>query len=191
MRLFAAINLPKNVTDGLRREQAKLAKFGDRLRLVDASGLHMTLCFVGELQAQEVEVIEHGIRGALTGESPFMLALGEGGSFPKPDNARVVWVGVDGELRRLENVQNLIADEIRSLGYRIDRRPFSPHVTLARVSRSASSDDRRSIAESTVELTGYRMGSFEVRSVDLMESIISREGATYSTVAHISLISPD
>ena len=191
MRLFAAINLPGNVIDGLRRQQAKLTKFGDRLRLVDPSGLHMTLCFVGEVQAQEVEVIEHGIRGAVAGEAPFALALGEGGSFPRPDNARVVWVGVDGELRRLENVQNLIADEIRSLGYRIDRRPFSPHVTLARVSRSASSEDRRSIARSTVELSGYKLGSFEARSVDLMESIISRDGATYSTVAHISLISPD
>ena len=191
MRLFAAINLPEKMIDGLRREQAKLAKFGDRLRLVDPSGLHMTLCFVGEVQAQEVEVIEHGMRGALAGQSPFMLALGEGGSFPRPDNARVVWVGVDGELRRLETIQKLIADEMSSLGYRIDRRPFSPHVTLARVSRNASSEDRRSIAESTVELTGYRLGSFEVRSVDLMESIISRHGATYSTIAHISLISTD
>ncbi len=189
MRLFAAINLPVNVVDGLRQEQARLTKFAEHLRFVDVSGLHMTLCFVGEVEPQDVEVLEHGIRAALAGESPFMLALGEGGSFPRPDDARVVWVGVDGELRRLSNLQNLVADEIRTLGYRIDRRPFSPHVTLARVSRNASRDERRSIAESAVELTCYGLGSFEVRSVELMESILGPEGATYSTVAQISLVS--
>ena len=188
MRLFAAINLPAAVIDGLREEQKRLAEFEQHLHFVDDSGLHMTLCFVGEVHQQDVEVIGNGIRSALTGEAPFMLALGDGGSFPGSDNARVVWVGVDGELRRLSNIQNVIADEIRSLGYRLDRRPFSPHVTLARVSRNASEDERRSIGRLAGDLTCYRLGSFEVRSVELMESVLSREGATYSTVAQISLV---
>ena len=189
MRLFAAISLPARVIAGLSREQASLARFGASLRLVEPSGLHITLCFIGDVEMQAVEVIEHGIRAVIADESPFILAMTEGGSFPGSDDARVVWMGLDGELRRLSTLQNLIANEIRSVGYRIDPRPFSPHVTLARVSRNASRSERRSIAESASDLSCYGLKAFEVRSVDLTESLLDDNRATYSTVAQIPLTS--
>jgi len=189
VRLFAAISLPAGVIEGLSREQARLAGFGAAFRLVEPSGLHITLCFIGDVDMQEVEVIEQGIRAVVADETPFILALTEGGSFPRNDDARVVWMGVDGELRRLSTLQNLIANEIRSVGYRIDPRPFSPHVTLGRVSRNASRSERYSIAESAGGLSCYGLKAFEVRSVDLMESLLGDHRATYSTVAQIPLTS--
>ena len=189
VRLFIAVNLPPDVVEGLGKEQRKLAEFGEMLRLVDESGLHLTLCFIGDVPGQESEVIEQGVRTSISSEDPFVLALGEGGSFPGPEEARVVWMGVEGELRRLSSLQKIVSEELRNLGYRIDRRPFSPHITLARVSRRASQRDRQDIAAAARKLSCFGLGSFDVRGVELMESFLSTDGATYAIVARIPLIS--
>ena len=186
-----AVTPPRDLVEGLGKEQRKLAEFGERLRLVDESGLHLTLCFIGDVPGQESEVIEGGVRTAIASEDSFVLALGEGGSFPGPEDARVVWMGVEGEVRRLSSLQKTVSEEIRNLGYRIDRRPFSPHITLGRVSRRASQRDRQDIAAVARNLTCFSLGSFEVRGIELMESFLSPDGATYSAVAHIPLISRD
>ena len=148
----------------------------------------MTLCFVGEVHQQDVEVIGNGIRSALTGETPSCWRWVTAAAFPGPITPGWSGWALTGNFAGCRTFKNLVAEEIRSLGFRLDRRPFSPHVTLARVSRNASEDERRSIARSAGDLTCYRLGSFEVRSVELMESVLSREGATYSTVAQISLV---
>ena len=187
MRVFVAVNLPDRILEGLAGARRALERGTAQLKSVDRSGMHVTLCFVGEVEPQDAELLGHAVRRASDGEGPLRLALGSGGSFPSSDDARVVWVGVEGETRRLLTLQKAVSSEIRELGFRIDKRPFSPHVTLARVGRMATREERRRIAALAATIDCLGLGSFEVGTVDVMQSFLSAQSATYAPVAQIPL----
>ena len=137
VRLFVAIRLPEAVVNGLEHVRDRLGEFDGILRYPDVTGFHLTLAFLGELPEGGDEMVESGLRSACAGFGSFALALGAGGSFPEGGEARVIWLRVEGEVRRVSQLQKIVVKELGDLGLRLDKRPFSPPVTIARVARKA------------------------------------------------------
>ena len=187
MRIFVAIKLPEPVIQGLETVRGGLHEFDDVLRYPNPTGYHITLAFLGEQDAVMPEAIEAGLRTAAAGFGAFNLDLGAGGSFPEGHPARLVWLRVEGEVRRIHALQELIAAELRQLGLRLEERPFSPHVTLARVARHATDPQRRRLREIAAGLDGYDVGSFTVREVSIMASTLLPTGAVHTPLAGIPL----
>ncbi len=187
MRIFIAIKLPDTVIQGLETVRDRLRELGDAVRFPDASSFHITLAFLGEQDEAMPEVIESGLRAACADFGPFNLDLGAGGSFPEGRSARIIWLRVEGEVRRINRLQELILTELRQLGLRLEERPFSPHVTLARVARHATNAQRRRLQELAVELDGYDVGAFPVSEVSIMASTLLPTGAVYTPLAEIPL----
>jgi 2'-5' RNA ligase len=95
-----------------------------------AEDLHITLVFLGELDPEQRACAE-AAADAVQGE-PFVLTLNRFGCFPRP---RVLWCGADEHPLPLLDLVGALNAGLRPCHIRLDRRPYSPHVTLARNAR--------------------------------------------------------
>ena len=109
IRAFIAIELPDEVKSALTQLQAQL-KTGKQpsVKWIDPYGVHLTLKFLGNIAVDKVSEITGAIEEAAQGISPFYLEVKGLGAFPNFKRVRVVWVGVEGELTPLKQLQQRI-----------------------------------------------------------------------------------
>jgi 2'-5' RNA ligase len=188
IRSFIAIELPEEVKSGLRRLQAelKLPQYSF-VKCVAPDGIHLTLKFLGNISSQKVAEITGVMEQASQGISPFQLQITEVGAFPNMRQPRVLWVGIKGELDKLKAWQKRIDDGLVPLGFAKETRPFTPHLTLARVRDNCLPQDRRSLGELVMKTPLEVDYALPVNSLNLMRSQLLPGGAVYSRLAEVKL----
>lgn len=177
MRLFIAINLPADVRETLWEVAAPLRSAQYPIRWVAAESIHLTLKFLGEVDAAREDEIAGGIAAAVRGARPFPMPVGGFGAFPSPQRPRVVWAGLE-PVPPLELLQHRMEQEMERLGFPTEGRPFRPHLTLGRVKRDARGAALEGLATDLDALV-YET-EVSVESVDLMQSTLTRQGAQYT-----------
>jgi 2'-5' RNA ligase len=188
IRSFIAIELSGELKGALTRLQEQL-KSGSRapVKWVDAGGIHLTLKFLGNIDAGMTGKITRAMEEAVRGVSPFKLGVKGLGVFPSLKRVQVVWVGLSGDIDRLKELQQSIDASLFDLGFARESRSFTAHLTLARVRDRATPEERENLGQ-LVASTGFETGcSLEVDSVQLMRSQLTREGAIYSRISSIAL----
>jgi 2'-5' RNA ligase len=135
IRVFCAVELPVEL-------RAAVAAHASRLRreFPDAhaswprpEGLHVTLKFIGEVEAARVEALSRAAGAAVEGFKPFQLSIEESDTFPPRGAARVLWLGVKDLSGGLAQLQRRLEQECESAGFPAEPRAFKPHLTLARL----------------------------------------------------------
>lgn len=181
MRLFVALELPPAVRAALGEVSSRLrprpAAAGRGLRWTDPAGIHLTLKFIGEIEAAAVEAI----RGALAGiraENPVEVAFRGLGWFPNARHPRVLWAGVEAG-SALAELAGEIERVLEPLGIARETRKFEPHLTLARIKSEEGLDELRREAE---RLGAPEFGRAAYSEFDLMESRLRPQGAVYTRV---------
>ena len=188
VRSFIAIELPQEVKAALSRLAAGLmAKNAAPAKWVEPEGIHLTLKFLGGVAAEKLESIIAAMQTAARGIKPFRLELDGLGAFPGLARAQVVWVGLRGDLSSLTRLQQNIEANVSPLGFPSEARPFHPHLTLARVREQALPAERQKLGELIAASSFAFPGAFEVGSVSLMRSQLTRQGAIYSRIASVKL----
>nr|MQY55587.1 RNA 2',3'-cyclic phosphodiesterase [Dehalococcoidia bacterium] len=148
IRAFIAIELPDPVKDSLSSLEDRLRPAEHPyVKWVDPQGIHLTLKFLGNIAADQVPRIIEAITLASQGTSPLKLQIGGLGAFPNLQRPRVIWVAVTGEVDPLIALQRGIDQALVPLGFAIEKRPFSPHLTLGRLRERASLVERNSIGK--------------------------------------------
>ena len=173
-RLFVAFDVPDTVKRAASVAAAPWRERFPDVRWVPEANLHVTLAFIGSTPLEDVDPIGDLIVQAATRAPPFRTRLDGLGAFPSPRRARVLWAGV---ADRDGIVADLAAVVGRALGERVarERRPFHPHLTLARASRPLSLPDIDSG-------TPLRSRRFEVRSICLYRSRPGRPAPVYEAL---------
>ncbi|HYA48239.1 MAG TPA: RNA 2',3'-cyclic phosphodiesterase [Burkholderiales bacterium] len=183
MRTFVAIDLEAGLKQALEDLIRKLKRTGADVRWVDARGMHLTLKFLGEVEAAAIPGVEQAVKEACSSHAPFPLILRATGTFPAARNPRVLWVGV-AEEPTLMSLQRAAEAGLERLGFPAETRPFHPHLTLGRVKGQAR------VREATAELDNYHdtvFGEMTARTLTLFESILKPQGAEYRVVAEFAL----
>jgi len=188
IRSFVAIELPEEVKGGLARLRSGLERDEHRfVKWVDPGGIHLTLKFLGNIPFKRVAEITKAMEEAAQGISPFHLEISGLGAFPNLKQARVFWVGINGELDKLSRLQQNIDSALAALKFEKEERPFVPHLTLARIREGASPSERRGFGElvgSTIFEDKYYV---EVEAISLMRSQLTPAGAIYTCLSVVGL----
>jgi 2'-5' RNA ligase len=188
IRSFIAIELPQEVKSALQRLQAELTlPQYSFVKCVAPQGIHITLKFLGNISPQKVAEITNVMEQASYGVSPFQLQIIDVGAFPNMRSPRVIWVGIKGELNKLIPWQKRLDDGLVPLGFAKENRPFTPHLTLARVRENCSPGDRRGLGETVAKTPVAIDYKVTVNSLNLMRSQLSPTGAIYSRLAEVKL----
>lgn len=188
IRSFIAIELPDELKLALTRLQDQL-KSGSRVpvKWVDPYSTHLTLKFLGSINTDMVGSITIALEEAVRGISPFHLETRGVGTFPNLKRVQVVWVGITGEVDRLSQLQQRIESSLSPLGFTPESRPFTPHLTLARLRDQATTDERQSLGQLIASTVFETVCQIYVDSIHLMKSQLTREGAVYSRISSIKL----
>jgi RNA 2',3'-cyclic 3'-phosphodiesterase len=188
MRLFVALPVPEPVRTHLDAAVRSLRDAHPGLRWTDAAGWHLTLAFLGEVEA--LGPVVDAVAPVAATHRPAALALGEAGRF----GDRVLWVRIvdepPGALRELgAGVTAALVDA----GFEVDDRPLKAHLTLAR--RSRAGVDRELVAAVQAPLDGTDGGAdgpdggtaapWRSDRVEVWRSRLGRGPARYEVVASL------
>ena len=188
IRAFIAVELPEELKSTLLQLQTEMkSDSGNFVKWVAPESIHVTLKFLGDIFPRMVKDVAVALEEASRGNHPFFIEIKELGAFPNLRQPRVLWVGMGGELGKLIDLQQCIDDALASLGFAREKRPFSPHITLARIRDWASLQDRRHFG-SLVEKKNFEVEyKVDVNGFSLMRSQLFPTGAIYNCLAEIKL----
>jgi 2'-5' RNA ligase len=190
VRLFTGIELG----DAVRAKAAAIAsalrervqRNAPRARVtwIAEERLHLTVRFIGEVDNPVAERIIGALRLPLA-VPPFTIGFGELGAFPPKGAPRVIWIGVADGQDDVVRVESAISDRLLDLGIPKEDRPYSPHLTLARVREPA-----RLRAGALFNGLSASLGRTRVDAITLFESKLSPKGPAYTVLQRTRLQAP-
>lgn len=182
-RIFIAINLSSKIKRKLSGLQKKWADLP--AKWVDPQNLHITLAFIGHIKKPQIDKIKESVQKTLSAHHPFLVNFYQIDYGPKKKGIpRLIWA----EGKKTKEMQSLKKDLDtalkKSIGFKPEKRPFRPHITLARIRKwewkRIEPEDRPSIPV-PVSL------NCKVDSVEVMESKLKRGGPEYKVLESVSL----
>ncbi|HEY7809321.1 MAG TPA: RNA 2',3'-cyclic phosphodiesterase [Allosphingosinicella sp.] len=174
-RLFVAIRPPEPI----RAQLLDLMEGISEARWQDEDQLHLTLRFIGEVDARMAEDIDAALTSVR--HPPFELALGGLGAFDRRGHPTALWAGVAPH-EPLKALHKKVDHALQQAGLAPERRAYLPHITLARFGRGGGSLQPLLARAGTIA-----SAPFPVREFRLYESRLTPAGAIYTPVAHYSL----
>lgn len=175
-RCFVAVPIDERLRADLEAAREAWRRSAD-LRWTAPEGWHVTLAFLGSIEAGDVPRLVQRLLPIARAHRPSRHDVGHLGAFPTPARARVAWCGIDdGPDRCLERLAGDVAASL-DLG---TTTPFRAHLTLARSRRPV--DLRPWLASASVPA-----GAIEVDRIELMRSHLGTGPARYETLATMTL----
>jgi 2'-5' RNA ligase len=182
LRLFLAIELPDAVRAGLDAAAVPARAHGTGVRWVRAESLHLTLVFLGERPARQVDAIAARVGAVCAAQAPFALRVEGMGCFPSPHRPRVLWAGIGGETAALKAMQCAILGALVRAGLAAADERFDPHLTLGRVRDEVPPGPRAALGHAWTALPAPALPPIAVRACHLMRSELGRGGALYTAL---------
>lgn len=184
IRSFIAVPLNPQVHKSLAdfTRQYSLNSREQGFRPVKAENIHLTFKFLGEIDENQVQQLGFALSQLTVKLSPFTGSVQGIGAFPGWTNRpRVIWVGVE-PVEPIRDVYHLIEEATIKLGIAADGKPFSPHLTLARVSYLTRESE--SAINKLKDLSPEPdFGRFLIDKVTLYKSVLLPQGPVYSILS--------
>ncbi len=163
---FIAVPLPQELKEELHVYMKDLKDKYPFSRWVHPDDLHLTLAFLGNMDAAQKEKLISLMLDTASHHHPFSLTLSELGTFGNPQSPRIFWLGIE-KSPFLNSLRKDVYAACGQVGFQLDSRPFHPHITLARKWKGPGS-----INQDT--LYSEKKGSFEVHEIILYETHLNR-----------------
>ena len=178
IRSFVSVDVDDSrVLSEIDSVMSSLLSLGGDLKPVERENIHLTLKFLGNVDSSRIADIK-SVLGKVK-FSPFQMEIKGAGAFPSLGRMNVIWVGIGEGWTEVQQVYEQTETLLSGLGFKRESRPFSPHITVARV---RSGRGREEIAGFLRRLEEKSFGLFTAEKVRLKQSVLSSAGPRYSTV---------
>ncbi|TMI28103.1 RNA 2',3'-cyclic phosphodiesterase [Candidatus Bathyarchaeota archaeon] len=181
VRSFVSIDLDdQQILSRVGSILSSLQAMGGDLKPVERENIHLTLKFLGNVSSSRLSEVETSLYQLAF--PVFSTEIRGAGAFPNLNHMTVIWVGVNEGWSQVEQIYEQVEKLLSPLGFRKENRPFSPHITIARVRSGRKRDEMANFLQ---HLNDESFGSFTVDKVRLKQSILSSSGPKYSTLLEI------
>jgi 2'-5' RNA ligase len=188
LRAFIAVDPSEEIVRKLSAAVKSLEKKTTGFRWVCPEAIHLTLRFLGEIEEELVGTIDGRLAQLAGSFEPISLEAAGLGFFPGPENPRIVWAGLTGQIDRLADLQRGVQDAVEDLPvHREKDRGFTPHLTLARIPNFRASSGVSAVLQAA---SGADFGTFTVDRLFLYKSRLTPGGARYTKLGEYKLGSP-
>lgn len=187
-RLFIAVAIPGEVKAKMEAAQAELLRVlpEPSVRWTRREQFHLTLRFLGDVEAARVEALGGALRAACRGFGALHLRAERVGFFPDLRRPRVVWVGVQDQAEQLPRLQAAVELATREYTTEEKEERFTGHVTLARI-KGIKRPEAQALGQAAAGMAERLFGQWTAYQVELMRSQLLPQGARHSTLASIAL----
>jgi len=189
VRSFIAIELPQEIKSELAHLQERLKRACGYCpaKWVTIESIHLTLNFLGDIPFSRLDDIKNAVAQAAAASDIFELGLDGLGAFPNLERPHIVWLGLNGNVEKLSKIQKRLEQLLAGLGFSPEIRPFSPHLTLARVRDDASAADKKRLGQVISSTTCKTDCLIPVRQVSLIKSQLTPAGSIYTVLSSATL----
>ena len=199
IRAFLAVELSQELRAGLTTVQQELKRKietgmtrNTRISWVQPTSIHLTIKFLGDMDEQALDPLLVAAEQAIGNQPAVNVPLDRLGAFPRPQSPRVLWAGPSetwergAEARRMMEIHGAIEQACEGLRFLHETKPFSPHLTLARI-RLGERHVGIALTQSGVLDRPISVGSLAVESVVLMKSELRPTGSVYTKLWEVRL----
>jgi len=199
IRAFLAVELSQKLQAGLATVQQELKhriepelKRDMRISWTQPASIHLTLKFLGDMDEQVIDPLLAAVEQAIGRQTAVNVPLERLGAFPRPQSPRVLWVGPSqnwergAEAKRVVEIHGAIEQACEGLSFLRETRPFSPHLTLARI-KVGERHVGVALAKSGVLDRPILLSSLAVESVVLMKSELKPTGSVYTKLWEVKI----
>jgi RNA 2',3'-cyclic 3'-phosphodiesterase len=181
IRSFIAIELPTEV-----REQIDILR--DKLKnnvhvpgsWVKTENIHLTLKFLGNVPENRISKMGDILIDISRNTASFYIELDALGAFPTIRHPRILWIGLSGDIPELLSLQKNIDKTLNDIGFPLENRPFSPHLTLCRIKEDLSPVLCNSLNNAFSTISVENKIRFQVNEFILFKSQLTPSGSIYS-----------
>ena len=180
IRTFIAIEIPGNIISKIRELQEGIKVYGLKIRWVRSENIHLTLKFLGDVEAVNIGEIAETISKTVEGYTPISLKAKDIGVFPGIKHPRALWVGLTGKLESLVRLQKTLDENLKVLGFPEEKRPFKGHLTMGRIKAKI---DVKKFGDALMAFRSFESETFTVGQIILYKSELKPSGAVYTKLA--------
>lgn len=184
MRFFIALEIPEESREELEQVQKRILAVAPNFKPSFPDKLHLTIAFVGDEPESLREPLIEVISRAVEGVKAFSVTPAYIDGFPHLHTAKVLWIGVKGDIDKLFIIRHRIKDGLVNLKLNVDERRFVPHIALGKISDFALSAFQETEFEK-IEMQTFK--PIQVTSIKLFESIPNEGFHKHNTLAEIKL----
>ena len=199
IRAFLAVELSQELRAELATVQQELKrkiepemKRNMRISWAQPASIHLTIKFLGDMDEQVIDPLLVAVEQAIGNQTAVNVPLERLGAFPRPHSPRVLWIGPSEkwergvEATRIAEIHGAIEQACEGVGFLRETKPFSPHLTLARI-RVGERHVGIALTQSGVLDRPISSGSLAVESVVLMKSELRPTGSVYTKLWEVRL----
>jgi len=199
IRAFLAVELSQELRAELALVQQELKhriepelKRETRISWVQPAKIHLTMKFLGDMDEQVIDPLQTALEQAIGNRTAVNVPLERLGAFPRPHSPRVLWIGPSehwekgAEARRVTEIQGAIEQACEGLDFLRETKPFSPHLTLARI-KAGERQGGVALAKSGVLDRPISSGALPVESIVLMKSELKPTGSVYTKLWEVRM----
>ena len=139
--------------------------------------LHLTLKFLGNVPVADIPKVSDAVARATKSVSPFELTFSDCGSFPPHGRPSVLWLGT--EASGLQILHAAIEEELATVGFPRESRPFYPHLTIARLRHPKGARQLGELHKSR----GFAPIAFDVSEVVVFKSELLKQGSKHTAIS--------
>jgi 2'-5' RNA ligase len=188
LRLFIALAVPQNVQKEIGRAQSQLRRSSPpgTIRWTRPEQFHVTLIFLGDVPAAQVEALKVSVSGVSAGFPPLQLSAHGIGFFPNIQRPRVVWAGTGDGNGQLAELHRKLDEAARPFAPAEKPERFAGHITLGRFKPGHPAAIDKLLARAEVQRPRH-FGDWEAGQVDIFRSELTSAGAMHSLFASFLL----
>ena len=192
IRAFLAIELPEDLRGALttllqdlKRQLERTVDRQSRITWVRPASMHLTVRFLGDMPDESIEPLRLAVEQAVSAHRALAVPLERLGVFPRLQQPRVLWVGPSesweqsDEAKRLATLHRAMEDCCQAADFAPENRPFSPHLTLARI-KEGERQLGLALAQSGGMDQAVGVGTLPIEAIVLMQSELRPTGSVYT-----------
>jgi len=186
IRSFVALEFPSSIQSAIIWQTTNLRKHYPNpiIRWVKQGNIHLTLKFLGDLAETDLEFIARSLAHEASRVDPFSISFSNMGIFPNPKKPRIIWLGVNSP-PILGKFQSKIEALTSRHGIQIEKRPFSPHITLGRITNRLSMLNIENLILDMGSINVSSIDTVNISAIKIFKSDLKPDGPIYTAIHNI------